>query len=372
MKKRFLAVLLTASLVIGGLAGCGASGEPAKSGGTAKETAEQKDTSGSGDETKEVSEEDLPVIRVAVQPYFLSSEIGYMIDNGIDVKNGFKIKPVLFSSGAPINEALSTDSFDIAPTGGAYLFGVANFNAKLIGSHVDGTGGNEVWIKKDSDMAKVMGANSEYPEILGSAETVKGKTILQTTGTTAQYAVVKWLDAIGAKTDDVKMVHMEFAQVFNAFKSNQGDAAALVSPYCFQTDDTMVKAADLKQLGIQLYEEIIIPDRVYQDDSMKPLISKFLKALYSVGDEFEADSQKKFDAVYKWYQDNGSTASQDDVQRECLLKKFVTTEQAKTMTLGEAETAYAEFMVSQDKLDEKGLETFKKNIINDYLKEALQ
>lgn len=383
MKSKFVSVIMAAALMACGITGCGSSNTT--TGKTTVAQAAAQTTAGATDMTtkgaagkaastaaKKADTKNLPVLRVAVMPFYLSSEVGYMIDNGLDVQNGFKIQTVMFSSGAPINEALSTDSFDIAPTGGAYLFGVAKFNAKLIGSHVNGTGGNEIWVKKNSDIAKVKGANSSYPDVLGDAASVKGKKILQTTGTTGQYVAVKWLNAIGADEKDTNMVNMDFAQVFNAFKSDQGQAAALVSPYCFQTDDTMVKAADLNQLGIKLYEEIIVPDRVYQDSSKTELICKFLKTLYSVGDKFESDPDTKFKAVYKWYQDNGSTATEDDVKAECKLKPFITTEEAKKLTIGEAEIPYAEFMVSQDKLDTSALETFKKNIDPDYLKKALQ
>ncbi len=358
MKKRFIGALLAMAMISGLLVGCG--GDEASSG-----------TTSGGDAALEESEE-LPVLRVACQPFFVSAQIGYIMDNKLDEASGFKIEPVMFSSGAPINEALSTDSFDIAPTGGAYIFGVANFNAKLIGAHINGSGGNEVWVKADSDMAAVKGAVADYPEVLGDAASVEGSKILQTTGTTSQYTVVKWLEAIGAEDATVETVHMDFPQVFNAFVSNQGDVAGLVSPYCFQTDDTMVRAATLDDLGIQVYEEIIIPNAVYEDDSKKELISSFLKVLYSVGDEFEADPEKKFEAVYKWYQDNGSTATEEDVRAECELKTYVTTEEAKAMELGVIETDYAEFMASQDKLDETGLENFKNNIAPDYLKDALQ
>ncbi len=41
--------------------------------------------------SKEEAEGGLSVIRVAVQPYYISAQIGYIIDNGLDEANGFKL-----------------------------------------------------------------------------------------------------------------------------------------------------------------------------------------------------------------------------------------------------------------------------------------
>lgn len=369
MKKRLLAVLLTAALAAASIVGC--------SGGSGGETT-ASESEGQGEEGQEAaaetaaSTEDLPVLRVGVQPFYISSPIGYIMDNKLDEANGFKIEPVMFPTGAPMNEAIAADSYDVATIGGAFVFGVANFNAHVIASHINGTGGNEIWAFKDSALAEVKGSNPDYPEVLGSPETVKGVKIVQTTGTTGQLAITKWLDVIGVEESEVGMVHMDFAQCYQAFKGGQADVAALVSPYCFQTDDTMVKVADLEQLGLNLYEEITITDKAYNDPEIKEIVPKFLKVLFEVNDELEADPQKKFEAVKKWYVDNGSTASDEEIQAECDLKPFVTSEEIQNMNMGEYETTYAEFMVSQEQLEEEKVETVKNNVTTEFIEAAFQ
>lgn len=355
MKKRVLAGFLTVALAVAALAGC------QKAEGTKKTDQEQETTS-----------KELPVLRVAVMPFYISSQIGYIMDNKLDEANGFKIEPVMFPTGAPMNEAIASDSYDVATIGGAFVFGVANFDAHVIASHIDGTGGNEVWAYKDSALAGEKGVNADYPDILGSPNTVKGSKIVQTTGTTGQLAVTKWLEVIGVPETDVQMVHMEFAQCYQAFKGGQADVAALTSPYCFQTDDSMVKVADLEQLGLQLYEEITMTDKAYNNEEVKAIIPAFLKTLYEVNDELEADPEKKFEAVKKWYNDNGGAATDEDIQSECDLKPFVTSQDAKALELGKYEITYAEFMVSQDKLDKDKVETVKKNSTSEFLDEALK
>lgn len=369
MKRRMLALFLTIILAATILIGCSKREETTTE---AQPKAEEPETAGEAEEEKTAEPGELPVLRVAVMPFYISSPIGYIMDNKLDEANGFKIEPIMFPTGAPMNEAIAADSYDVATIGGAFVFGVANFDAHVIASHINGTGGNEIWAFKDSPLADVKGVNSDYPEILGSPETVKGVKIVQTTGTTGQLAVTKWLAAIGVLEEEVEMVHMEFAQCYQAFKGGQADVAALTSPYCFQTDDTMVKVADLDQLGLKLYEEITITDKAYQNEEIKAIIPAFLKTLFEVNDELEADPQKKFEAVKKWYNDNGGSATDEDIQAECDLKPFVTTEEIKNMKLGEYEETYAEFMVSQDKLEQDKVEVVKNNVTSEFIEQAFR
>lgn len=366
MKKRGLALLLACSMAVLSLAGCGKKEGSAP----APESAPVEDAK--GEEGEPAAPADLPVIRVAVMPFYISAPIGYMMDQKLDEANGFKIEPIMFPTGGPMNEAIAADSYDVATIGGAFVFGVANFNAHVIASHINGTGGNEIWAYKDSPLAAEKGVNADFPEVLGSPETVKGVKIVQTTGTTGQLAITKWLETIGVAEADVEMVHMEFAQCYQAFKGGQADVAALVSPYCFQTDDTMVKVADLDQLGLQLFEEITVTDKAYNDPEIKAVLPAFLKTLYQVNDELEADPQKKFDAVKKWYTDNGSSVSDEDIQAECDLKPFVTSEEIQNLKLGDYEATYAEFMVSQDKLEADKVEVVRANVTDEFIKEAFQ
>ena len=78
MKKRLVALMLTMGMVPG-LAACGGGGSSSdQSGGNA--------SSGSEDGG------DLPVLKVAVMPFLNCLPVQYMIENGLDEENGFKIE----------------------------------------------------------------------------------------------------------------------------------------------------------------------------------------------------------------------------------------------------------------------------------------
>ncbi len=346
--KKLLVMVLALMMVLSIFAGCAAPAADAKAEKTPAKAEEKAD---------EVAEESaqLPVIRVAVMPYYLSAPIGYMMDNKIDEANGFKIEAVMFVSGGPINEALPADEFDISPTGGAWLFGVANYGAYAVGSHIAATGGNSIWVRKDSDIAKVIGAQAGYPDMLGDPASVKGSQILQTSGTTGQLMIEKWLQAVGVPTSDVEMVHMDFAQVYQGFKSGEGDVAALVQPYSSQTEEDWVMAADLFQLNTPLYETIIMPKEKYEDPEMFDLAAKFLNTMYATYDILEADYDVKVAAVSKWYKDNGNDTEEDIVRAECEAKPLVTSDIAKELEIGAYEMDMARFFVSVGKLEESKL-----------------
>lgn len=361
--KKLLCLVMSIIMLSSLVAGCAPK--------TADEIKEAKETTSSAKDVEEKEEEvDLPVIRVAVMPYYLSAPIGYMIDNKLDEAAGFKIEPVMFASGGPINEALPSDEFDISPTGGAWLFGVANYGAYAVGSHIAATGGNSLWVRKDSDIAKVMGFNPDFPDILGDPESLQGVKILQTSGTTGQLMTEKWLEALGVPTSDVEPIHMDFAQVYQAFKTGEGDVAALVQPYSSQTQDDWVKVADLYQLKTPLYETIIMPKEKYEDPEMFALGAKFLRAMYETYDILEADYDEKISAVSKWYKDNGNETEEDIVKAECEAKPLVTTDIARDLVIGAYELDMAQFFVSVGKLEPEKLEGMAEKMGQDILDAA--
>lgn len=314
----------------------------------------------------------LKPLRVAVQPFYISAQVGYIMDKGWDKEAGIEIKPVMFPSGAPMNEALAADLWDVSTIGGAFVFGVVNYDAKVIGSHIDGTGGNDIYVRADSPIAKVKGVNPQFPNVLGDAASVKGAMLLQTTGTTSQLAIVKWLEILGVKESDVSVVHLEFPQAYQAFQIGEGQAASLVSPYSLQADANpkFAKAAALGDLGTHLYEEIVASEGAYEKKQDELTI--FLKLIYRANDELQADPAAKVANVKKWYERNGNMVSEETARQECELKPYVTSAHAKALVLGDYEKTYGEFMVRIDKIQEDQLPTLAANVKPELLKKALE
>lgn len=143
-----------------------------------------------------VSADDLS-ITLSHQPYShaLPSYIGE--EEGIFEENGLNTEILWFSSGNTQNEALGANEWDAGACGTppAIAAGIA-YNAKIVGFSVDDTVSVDYWVRADSDIAAISGEVEGYPDILGNADTWKGKTILCPTQTSAHYMLIassEWL-----------------------------------------------------------------------------------------------------------------------------------------------------------------------------------
>lgn len=361
--KKLLACLLVIALFCSIAVGCASNDASADAdSGAQAETGNPTDAGG--------DQAELTKLRVAVQPYYNGMQMAYILDKGLDKEYGLELEPILFSNGATANEALAANEWDVTLTGGAFVFGCANYGAKVVGSHINGTGGNELYVRADSPIASVKGYNPTYPDVYGSPETVKGTKIIMSTGTTSQQCAVKWLEAIGVSEEDVELVNMDYASGYQAFVSGEADAVVLVSPYCYEAaDHGWVKAADLINLDAPNYEEIMCSAQAYEE--MPDAVATFVALVYMANDALEADPALKLEYCMKWYADNANAVDEASAQAECDLKPLVTSAEAAELELGAYEKDYAEFMVSVDKLDASQVDVVADNVKPEILEQAL-
>ena len=86
------------------------------------------------------------------------------------------------------------------------LVGAMRFGAYMIAIANDDSLANAVLVRPNSPILKAKGVNKDFPETYGSAETVKGKTVLVTTVSSGHYALSTWLKRIGLKDTDTLCV----------------------------------------------------------------------------------------------------------------------------------------------------------------------
>jgi ABC-type nitrate/sulfonate/bicarbonate transport system substrate-binding protein len=121
----------------------------------------------------------------------------------------------------------------------------------------------------------VKGANPKFPDIYGSAEMVKGKTILVTTVSSAHYAMSLWLKALGLKDSDVVVKNMDQAQAVAAFESGIGDAVVLWAPHIYTGQAKGWKIiSDIKGAGAAL-PIVLIGEKSFCEKNPE-LVAKFL------------------------------------------------------------------------------------------------
>ena len=247
--KKLTSLLLALCLAAGLLAGCG--GAPSASAPASAPAAPQS-------QGGSAPAGELPTLRVAVMPLVTSLPVKYVMENKLDEERGFKIEPLTFSTGAPMNEALGADLWDVSTIGVAAVTSVAAYGGVLVGDLLEASDGIGLYVRPDSPIAQVKGANPDYPDLLGNAETVKGAKFILDIGTIKQLNELKYLEALGLADTDISTINMDTAQGYQAFLAGEGDVVGLMPPFSFMAlDNGWVNIGGLKQLDIPVVDMMV-------------------------------------------------------------------------------------------------------------------
>lgn len=369
MKKKWISLALAGTMAMGLLAGCAP--KPVET--TAAAPAEQAGESTGGDGAQTAAAEDtadLPVLKVAVMPFLNSIPVKYMIDNGLDVKNGFKIETVYFANGGAMNEALAAEQWEVGTLSAAAVNSLAIYGAYCIADIGHSEGGLYTLCQPDSPIAQVKGNNPSYPDVYGDAETLKGAIIATNTGTVSHLNVIKWLEKLGLTTEDVEIVHMDFPAAYQALMTGNCDVAALNPPTSYQAEaEGMVVTSSLSSLGVPQFDSIIVSNKAFNEK--RDVLVNYVKAFFEATDALQADPEMQAQLLLDWYTENGSPSTLEACKDEISTRPFVTSEEAKSITVGDSVQVTGEFWVSQELLDESKFPELATHIDDTIVKEAL-
>ena len=136
--------------------------------------------------------------------------IWYAKEKGWDKEAGLDIDIQYFGSGMDILNALPSGSWVFAGMGGVpAMMGNLRYGTSVIAIGNDESMTNSVLVRPDSPIAKVKGYNKDFPEVLGSPDTVKGKTFLYTQSSSQHFGMSEYLKALGLTEKDVVMQNMD-------------------------------------------------------------------------------------------------------------------------------------------------------------------
>ena len=128
--------------------------------------------------------------------------------------------------------------------------------------------------------------------------------------------------------------------------------------------------ATLDSIGGELFESTVCTADAYEnryDD-----VVKFVDILYQACDALAADEDLAVETVVNWYTNCGKTLTEDEARTSIQGKPFITSAEAKEITLGEFATSYASWFESRELIDSTGLENVKANIASDVFADALK
>lgn len=252
MKKHIALFLVVAML----LALCACTSQPAKDTTSEQTTADASSNSDTAANTDDSTETAVPsgetvTIRVSGLNQQLSLPLWYIHEQGWDVENGFNLELTVFAQGSGINEALGSGLVDVFTIGAAGISSCSVYDAVYLYSHEDSGAGQNFVVRADSDIAQVKGELADYPEVYGSADTLRGKKFLLPMGTAAQILADVYLQQFGLTEDDVTLVNMNDDSAYQAFVSGEADLAKTSYPTTDNYDpEKYVTACGMATLGV--------------------------------------------------------------------------------------------------------------------------
>jgi len=310
-------------------------------------------------------------IKVGVLAAMTALPIVEVVNNGLDKANGIEIELVNFTTGAPMNEAMAAGQIDASYIGAASVFALANFNAKMISEVCDDTVAIDLVARPTHQLTKTRGNNPAYPEVYGTAATVKGITVLCPAGTLSQYEVNKYLEVFGLTMNDIKFVPMEYAQAYQAFRVGEGDIVATRSPQSFSAVDEegWTTVASLKNLKSSATAQVVVSESALRTKAAA--LATMIKLQHQAADKLNNDVNYAAQLLVDWFQKNGQTIGLDIAKKQLEVKPFYGTGEVKAREFGrDFRETLVDFMISSGQLEASQRQTVLGNMTDSVIKAA--
>ena len=344
--KRFASVFLACLFLMGIASGCG---NNTASPGTASSTGSAStplQSSSKGFDTLNVG----VLVRTVGLPAFYAQDKGWFEEAGLDVNL------VIFPTGVPVNEAIAAKQIDIACSGFASIYSLASGGCSWI-ADINTTGGMGVYARPDSPVVQETGNVPDQPDILGSADTLRGAKILGALGTAQQFAAVNYIAKFGLTETDVEQVHMEDGPGFQAFVAGEGDLISNAPPYSYDClDNGFVEVCSFEDAtNVAMMDGCFARNDVIENRAEEVKI--FLEVLVRAMDELESDEDLRFEFSLNKYHENAREFTDESMRMEIQDRKFVGKNylSAPDYVFGEAMAPIAEFLTTQGKVVEDNL-----------------
>ena len=202
--------------------------------------------------------------------------IWYAKQKGWDKEVGLDVELLYFSSGMDALSTLPAKTWVFGGMGAIpALMGALRHDTYVIANCNDEAMVNAVMVRPDSPIMQTKGYNKSYPNVYGTPESVKGKTVLCTTVSSAHFALSSWLKALGLTEKDVTIKNMDQAQALAAFDNGIGDGVALWAPHMYAGQEKGWKiAGDLHMCKVG-NPIVLIADTAYAEKNPE-ITAKFL------------------------------------------------------------------------------------------------
>ena len=339
--KKAIACLLTLSLMVALLAGCGGGG----------------------------TEEGAP-IRVAAMTTTVGVPVQFAYVNGFFEEEGIEVEILTFPTGAPINEAFAAGQIDVAASGMASVHSMANAGAVWIGELVR-AGGLQIFVRPDHPVAAVQGQVAGLPNMRGSAETISGMQILGPLGTASQLMAITYADHFGLTIQDFDMIHMENGPAWQAFQAGEADGLATIPPFAFE-------AEDMGYVSVVTFEEAVgsaLRDGIFTSADMhenrRDELVKFIRAVYRAVEELQ-DFDTRFAFEMAWFGEHGISYDEETLTREIYARPYIGLDfmQQPNYVFGESMSAIGAFFNELGTITDENFPNIRRSFYPELIWEA--
>lgn len=351
--KRFLALIL-ALIMVASLCACGNGASPAESSAPAQQPADT--------DPADVNYLDNEPLRIGTMVHQMGVSLYTAYTQGLFEKAGINVELILFEGGAPINEAFGAGELDGAISGLASVYGLSAGLVKMVGE-VDTVGADCIVVRADSDIAAVKGQIEGKPDMLGSAETIKGKSFVVQLGQASQFYALKYADQFGLTEDDISFINMEKANGTQAYMTGEGDILTSGMPYVYnlvEQDGNYVVAAWVNDAtDIEIKDPILFtPETI---ENRREEVKIFLQVIYGLIDEWANDYDAYKAAVMAYYQANGKDFIDEQVDYEFAKNRLLSSEviSGADYFMGDGMQAVADFYGSNGSIDAANVDVYK-------------
>lgn len=362
--KRVLAMLLAAAMVTS-LAACGNNAEEAPEGGDAP-------ASESGDGTFTASGQTL---NVGVQSNIISIPTVYAEEQGYFDELGLDVNLIMFPNGSPENEGLAAEQLDVASNGLASVYSMASGLCDWIGESDSGSVTVQVYVRPDSPVLEHKGEIEGKPDMYGSADSLKGLTVLGPTSTMEQWVAASYFSQFGLTAGaDYEYLNMDRAAAAQAILTGEGDVfVATDVDYCNMMEDNgMVAVADcMEATDTEFYNGFLARKDILEERYDDVVL--FLQGMYKAAEELQADPALRNEFALEFYSENGKPADEEDVAYETEIRPFLTPADfsAADYTLGSGTLQVGNFFASIGTIEEDQVQFIEEAINVGPLQDAL-
>lgn len=263
-------------------------------------------------------------IRIGTMPASVGVPVQYALDHGYFEEEGVDVTVELFQTGAPINEAIASDKLDLAFSGAAGIFSLANGTCVML-AEPDTAGGMGIYARPDSEIVQAVGVLEGHPDMMGSVETLTGAQVLLQLGTSGELNAQKYFELFGMERSEYELVHMDAGPAYQAILAGEGDLIAAYPPYSFQCEDAgLVEVCSFEEVA--QYE---ISDSAYATkkimESRRDDVVKVYKAVWRAIEEL-ADDDVRYEYSMQFFADNGREYTEETMRQEMEVRRYRTKE----------------------------------------------